>query len=221
LAMNSTYNTAKKQLFLLQQDLTKYESGVDVTPALRAELETRLAGFHQSIQKYQSLSQKEFVVQRQQQAKERIRTFLDEYNNLSQRLEREKVKEQTKQTQTAHRQELMQRRPTDSNKVSFQRRLLYPIEMDYVHREQNSLQQSEGAIDGFIETAQAALSNLREQRGWLKNSRRKILDTANTLGLSRSVIHYIERRTTQDKWVFWTGVIATIGFIWFLIHFFR
>ncbi|KAJ1983130.1 protein transport protein bos1 [Dimargaris cristalligena] len=219
--MNSTYNTAKKQLFLLQQDLTKYESGVDVTPALRAELETRLASFHQSIQKYQSLSQKEFVVQRQQQAKERIRTFLDEYNNLSQRLEREKVKEQTKQTQTAHRQELMQRRPTDSNKVSFQRRLLYPIEMDYVHREQNSLQQSEGAIDGFIETAQAALSNLREQRGWLKNSRRKILDTANTLGLSRSVIHYIERRTTQDKWVFWTGVIATIGFIWFLIHFFR
>ncbi|KAJ1658853.1 protein transport protein bos1 [Dispira simplex] len=112
------------------------------------------------------------------------------------------------------RHELLQRgRDVDSQETS--------IAMDYVYQEHRSLQYTDSAIDDFIGSAQAALENLQEQRSWLKNSRRRILDTANTLGLSRSVIHYIERRTSQDKWVFWVAVLFTIGFIWLLIHFFR
>ncbi|KAJ1920517.1 hypothetical protein IWQ60_006975 [Tieghemiomyces parasiticus] len=215
--MNSTYNSAQKQLFFLKQDVRKLESGTDTSVSLQEHIATKLTEFHRTIQKYQGLAQKEFVAQRQQQAKDRIRGFLDEYSQLNQKLERERAKVNARQTQAASHQELMQRRPTDQEPTSE----ATSIEMNYIGREQQSLQQSEGAIDGFLDSAHAALTNLREQRGWLKNSRRRLLDTANTLGLSRSVIHYIERRTSQDKWLFWGGVVVTLAFIWFLIHFFR
>jgi Golgi SNAP receptor complex protein 2 len=38
------------------------------------------------------------------------------------------------------------------------------------------------------------LDNLVDQRNMLKGTQRRLLDTANTLGLSRDVIGWIERR---------------------------
>ncbi|KAJ1976303.1 protein transport protein bos1 [Dimargaris xerosporica] len=215
--MNSAHNAAQKQLFLLRQNLQRLESGQENSLTFQDELQRQLDEFNRKIQAYRVLSQKELVVQRKQQAKERIRQFTDDYNATAQALQRVRLKEQERQAQAASRQELLQRHPTEHEPQAE----ATSIEMDYVHREQQSLQYSENAIDGFIDTAQAALANLREQGGWLKNSRRRLLDTANTLGLSRSVIHYIERRTSQDKWIFWGAVVFTIVFIWVLIHYFR
>jgi Golgi SNAP receptor complex protein 2 len=39
------------------------------------------------------------------------------------------------------------------------------------------------------------LENLVEQRGILKGTQRRLLDAANTLGLSRETIGWVERRT--------------------------
>ena len=51
--------------------------------------------------------------------------------------------------------------------------------------------------------------NLREQRSTLKGAHRKILDIANTLGLSNTVMRLIERRTYQDRFILYGGMITT------------
>jgi Golgi SNAP receptor complex protein 2 len=62
-------------------------------------------------------------------------------------------------------------------------------------REHTFLQESERSIDAYIAQGQAALSNLVEQRGILKGTKTRLLDAANTLGLSRETIGWVERRT--------------------------
>ena len=46
-----------------------------------------------------------------------------------------------------------------------------------------------------------------------------MLDAANTLGLSRNVIHMIERRSSEDKWIFYAGVCITLLAMWAIIHY--
>lgn len=66
---------------------------------------------------------------------------------------------------------------------------------DLALREHTFLQESERSIDAYIAQGQAALSNLVEQRGILKGTKTRLLDAANTLGLSRETIGWVERRT--------------------------
>jgi Golgi SNAP receptor complex protein 2 len=66
---------------------------------------------------------------------------------------------------------------------------------DFALREHTFLQESERSIDGYIAQGRAVLENLVEQRGILKGTQRRLLDAANTLGLSRETIGWVERRT--------------------------
>jgi Golgi SNAP receptor complex protein 2 len=65
---------------------------------------------------------------------------------------------------------------------------------DHVLREHTFLQNTEEQLDGFLAQGKAVLDNLLDQRGVLKGTQRRLLDAANTLGLSRDVIGWIERR---------------------------
>jgi Golgi SNAP receptor complex protein 2 len=66
---------------------------------------------------------------------------------------------------------------------------------DFALREHSFLQESENNIDNYIAQGRAVLENLVEQRGMLKGTKRKLLDAANTLGMSRETISWVERRT--------------------------
>lgn len=46
-----------------------------------------------------------------------------------------------------------------------------------------------------------------------------MLDVANTLGLSQTVIRWIERRTAEDKYIFWGGVLVTVTVMYFAIKY--
>jgi golgi SNAP receptor complex member 2 len=67
-------------------------------------------------------------------------------------------------------------------------------------RERNALdehtfiQNAENKIDEFLAQGREALGNLTDQRDILKGTQKRLLDAANTLGLSRDVIGWIERR---------------------------
>lgn len=43
-----------------------------------------------------------------------------------------------------------------------------------------------------------------------QNAQRRLLDIANTLGLSTSVLRFIERRGQQDKWILYGGMAVTV-----------
>lgn len=64
----------------------------------------------------------------------------------------------------------------------------------YALRENTSLHHVEARLDDFLAQGREVLDNLVDQRNMLKGTQRRLLDTANTLGLSRDVIGWIERR---------------------------
>ncbi|KAF5380376.1 hypothetical protein D9615_004507 [Tricholomella constricta] len=82
--------------------------------------------------------------------------------------------------------------------------------------EHSFIQNTETRLDEFLAQGREVLDNLVDQRNLLKGTQRRLLDTANTLGLSRNVIGWIERRSTQDMYIFIGGAIFTF-FCFFMI----
>jgi len=60
--------------------------------------------------------------------------------------------------------------------------------------EHSFVQNTDSRLDDFIAQGREVLDNLVDQRNILKGTQRRVLDTANTLGLSRDVIGWIEKR---------------------------
>ncbi|KAK0539337.1 protein transport protein bos1 [Tilletia horrida] len=87
-------------------------------------------------------------------------------------------------------------------------------------REHSFIQQTEIQLDNFIAQGREVWGNLVEQRGILKETQRKLLNAANTLGLSRDVIGYIERRSTQDNIIFGVGAIFTLVCFYYIYKWF-
>lgn len=61
-------------------------------------------------------------------------------------------------------------------------------------REHSFIENTEARLDEFLTQGREVLDNLIDQRNVLKGTQRRLLDAANTLGLSRDVIGWIERR---------------------------
>lgn len=72
----------------------------------------------------------------------------------------------------------------------------------------------------MLSTGYHVLTNLQDQRGVLKRTKTRMLNFANTLGLSNTVLQLIERRTYQDKFILFGGMIVTIVIIFFIYLYF-
>lgn len=71
----------------------------------------------------------------------------------------------------------------------------YNLREDHALREHSFIDSTENQLDAFIAQGREVLDNLVDQRNMLKGTQRRLLDAANTLGLSRDVISWIEKRT--------------------------
>ena len=65
---------------------------------------------------------------------------------------------------------------------------------DHALREHSFIQNTENALDDFIAQGKAVLDDLVDQRNVLKGTKKRLLDAANTMGMSRDVINWIDRR---------------------------
>jgi Golgi SNAP receptor complex protein 2 len=65
-------------------------------------------------------------------------------------------------------------------------------------------------VDGFLEQARLTLTSLQFQGSTLKNIRKKMISMGNMLGLSSTVIHSIERRSSSDWWLLFGGMLVTL-----------
>nr|CAG4642134.1 EOG090X0GIP [Eurycercus lamellatus] len=78
------------------------------------------------------------------------------------------------------------------------------------------------SLDDIWETGNAVLDGLRSQRSVLKKAHRRLLDVTSMLSLSNSVMRLIERRSTQDKFIFYGLAILTCVIIltsfWYFRH---
>jgi Golgi SNAP receptor complex protein 2 len=109
----------------------------------------------------------------------------------------------------------------------------------YALHEHTFIEGAEARLDDFLAQGREVLDNLVDQRAVLKGTQRRLRDAANTLGLSRDVIGWIDRRrcrtsralssrfhivdnrrsvsrSTQDMYIFWAGAVFTF-FCFYLI----
>jgi len=91
---------------------------------------------------------------------------------------------------------------------------------DHALREHSFIQSTENALDDYIAQGRAVLDDLVDQRNVLKGTQKRLLDAAHTLGMSRDVIGWVERRSTQDMYIFIVGVIFTFFCFYLILRYF-
>lgn len=246
--MNAIFNTALKQSTSLKRDLVLPLSGQPLTPSFLGQVSASLTAFSRTIDSFSELVGLELNPSKKEKAEERLKNFRAEL--ISFREELKELKLQCEQVQSSiNRTELLSRRPHNQNptvsdnpysnastSASIVEDSLWspktnsgPLSMgsgDYARenhalREQNFMAQTNSTLDDYLARGQAVLGDLNQQREMLKGTQKKLYSVANTLGISGEAIRMIERRTKQDKWIFYAGAVIFFGFCWAVLHFLR
>ncbi|KAJ2787368.1 protein transport protein bos1 [Coemansia interrupta] len=215
--MTSEYNAAQRLLHKVKQsvsdfELGKYNDELVIKGAIAQDLQT----LGKRIPEYRIIGRQESNERKRTLMLDRASTMTDEHEQLKRRFEKLKQRKTEQATYEENRQELFQRGNAGG---SGRAPMDTAINMDTAG-EDGFWGRSEQALDGYITQGLASLDNLREQRGLLEGAHRRILNADSTLGLSRSVITYINRRTTQDKIFLVAGMFATTICIYFIVHYF-
>ncbi|KAI9592634.1 hypothetical protein BDF19DRAFT_451143 [Syncephalis fuscata] len=209
--MNAAYNRTLKQVQSVQRNLDAYESGHTTGNIQEETIRDGLQRLQRYIGEYESMAKRELNPDKQQMGQVRVGKFRDDYFSMKQSLERIQHQANARTMHNNERELLLQQSPeAESTTINM---------VDFAQRENDVADFTDHQLDSFIAQGRSALNNLVEQRHILKGTQRRILDAANTLGLSRSVIQYIERRSTQDKFIFFAGVIICIFLMWAIIHY--
>ncbi|KAJ8934098.1 hypothetical protein NQ318_010881 [Aromia moschata] len=85
------------------------------------------------------------------------------------------------------------------------------INIDYAIQHQNSLQNANKGVDEMLHTGANALESLRSQRMTLKGAQRRIMDMANTLGLSNHTMRLIEKELQKTRVLLVSGSLGGRG----------
>ena len=245
---NSLFNTALKQSTSLKRDLDPSTiTSQPLTPSLLGQISSSLTSFSRTLDSYSDLAKTELNPSKKEKALERIKSFRGELSDYRGQLASLKIQAEDQQTST-NRAELLGRRPhhtsTPDNpysnaSVASNAATSSPwapkdggaggLGMnsgDYTRethalREQNFFANTHTALDEYLARGQAVLGDLGQQREILKGTQKRLYSVANTLGISGDTIRMIERRTRQDKWIFWAGVVVFFGFCWLCLHYLR
>lgn len=118
-----------------------------------------------------------------------------------------------KQAAATEREQLLGQRFTANPELT-------AINIDYALQQQNSLNNAHQGVDEMLHTGAGTLESLRMQRNTLKGAHRRIVDMANTLGLSNHTMRLIEKRVGEDKFVLIGGMIVTLLIIVIVIIYF-
>ena len=95
------------------------------------------------------------------------------------------------------------------------------LNIDHSLEYHTSLNQIHRHFDDIFDTGAAVLDGLRSQRGVLKKAHRRLLDVTNMMNLSNTVMKMIERRSSQDKYIFYACAIITCIIICWAFWYFR
>ncbi|KAI0656618.1 golgi SNAP receptor complex member bos1 [Cubamyces menziesii] len=238
--MNSLYTLGVRQTNSIQADLERLRNG-EKSASLLGQISASLAAMHRTVEDYDSMAKREIIKAKQEKAMMRVQKFRADYADL--RAQFERIKSEHEATARA---ELMSGASSSTTPLSpapgdARRRFMAgpqqppteeisespfrgatPMPMNGALREQHALrehsfiQNTDSRLDDFIAQGRAVLDDLVDQRNVLKGTQKRLLDAANTLGLSRDVIGWIERRSTQDMYIFFAGAVFTF-FCFFLI----
>ncbi|KAK2463195.1 hypothetical protein APHAL10511_004850 [Amanita phalloides] len=243
--MNSLYTSGVRQTNSIQADLERLRSG-DNSASLLGQISASLSAMQRTIDDYDSMARREMIKAKQEKAQMRVQKFRSDYAELRSQFEALKEKTSLEKAATNRAELItnsaIPSSPNDARRrfQPSQHSTLHPglrpqteqhsespfrslspnsgfgIREAHALDEHSFLQNAEQRIDDFLAQGREALDNLVDQRNMLKGTQRRLLDAANTLGLSRDVIGWIEKRSTQDMYIFVGGAIFTF-FCFYLI----
>ncbi|KAJ6599246.1 hypothetical protein DFH09DRAFT_29737 [Mycena vulgaris] len=90
---------------------------------------------------------------------------------------------------------------------------------EHALHEHSFIQSTEARLDEFLVQGTLVFNDLVDQRNMLTGTQPRLLDAANTLGLNRNIVGWIERRSTQDMHIFLAGAIFTFFCFWLIWHY--
>ncbi|KAF8919776.1 hypothetical protein CPB85DRAFT_720328 [Mucidula mucida] len=230
--MNSLYTSGVRQTNSIQADLERLRNG-DNSPSLLGQISASLAAMHRTIDDYDSMAKREMIKAKQEKGQLRVQKFRADYSEMRTLFEKLKADATAQQEEQARAELILNGSPSDTRRrftttpapstlnpelvsESPFRSPNFTSREEHALNEHSFIQNTEARLDEFLAQGTLVLNDLVDQRMMLKGTQRRLLDAANTLGLSRNVIGWIERRSTQDMYIFIAGAIFTF-FCFYLI----
>ncbi|TIC60122.1 hypothetical protein E3Q03_03448 [Wallemia mellicola] len=206
----SVSSQATRQINKVKEDLSKLDDENSiVSNALTGQIAASLAALNRTIDDYEQLSKGELNSAKQEKAEARCADLRRQSKSLRQHFEVSKNKA-SERTTTTLRSDLM---AGQDIRTRNQDPLFQPNRSqwdDFNMRENDFVRNADSQLDSFLAQGAHILENLRDQRSFLKGTKRRLLDAANGIGLGRTAISFIERRSAKDIIIFYIGAACTL-----------
>ncbi|CAG0883539.1 unnamed protein product [Darwinula stevensoni] len=211
--MEALYHQTNHMVDETQASFVHLEKAVgDRALQVESEIQARIDKITSNCERLEVLVHKE-VPTRRQNAKLRLDQLKYDCQHLQAALRNLQHKRYARERELMEREELLTRRftPNDQSDTS--------VLIDYALQQHTSLQNTNRGLDELIGSGTSILSNLRDQRTSLKGVQKKVLDVANMLGMSNTVLRLIEQRTYRDKFILWGGMLFVCLFMFLVVYY--
>ncbi|XP_076271210.1 golgi SNAP receptor complex member 2 [Rhynchophorus ferrugineus] len=200
--MDSLYNQTNKLIQQTQQRFQILQGNVHDAVNIEIEITENIKQITSNCEKLDVYIFK-LPIEQRQNAKMRSDQLKYDCRHLQAALDAAKQRRIRRELAANEREQLLNRRFAPNPDLT-------AINMDYSIQQQTSLQNAHSGVDEMLHTGAHTLESLKSQRMTLKGAHRKIIDMANTIGLSNHTMRLIEKRVSEDKVVFVIGVLITL-----------
>ncbi|KAM9780089.1 Golgi SNAP receptor complex member 2 [Neosynchiropus ocellatus] len=210
--METLYHQTNKQIQEVQSLMGNLErTDRQSVHLLENQLQDRIDMIFNHLERLEILASKE-PPNRRQNAKLRVDQLKYEVQHLRTALMNFQHRRYNREAEEREREELLSRTFTTNDADT-------SIHIDETLQYNTSLHNAHNGMNQLLENGSNILTGLRDQRSTLKGTHKKMLDVANMLGLSNTVMRLIERRATQDKFIMIGGMLFTCVFIFLVIRY--
>ncbi|XP_035580316.1 Golgi SNAP receptor complex member 2-like [Zalophus californianus] len=175
------------------------------------EIQASIDQIFSHLERLEILSSKE-PPNKRQNARLRVDQLKYDVQHLQTALQNFQHRRYAREQQERQREELLSRTFTANNSDT-------TIPTDDSLQFNSSLQKIHHSVDDLIGGGHSILEGLRAQRLTLKGTQKKILDIANMLGLSNTVMRLIEKRAFQDKYFMIGGMLLTCVVMFLVVQY--
>ncbi|KAM9474389.1 Golgi SNAP receptor complex member 2 [Salvelinus alpinus] len=210
--METLYHQTNKQIQEVQSLMGRLENtDRQSVHLLENDLQVRIDQIFSHLERLEILASKE-PPNRRQNAKLRVDQLKYDVQHLQTALRNFQHRRYSRETQDREREELMSRTFTTNDADT-------SIPIDETLQLNSNLNNAHRGMDDLLGSGSSILTGLRDQRGTLKGTHKKMLDVANMLGLSNTVMRLIEKRATQDKLIMIGGMLLTCVVMYLVVKY--
>ncbi|XP_078501227.1 Golgi SNAP receptor complex member 2 isoform X1 [Lissotriton helveticus] len=210
--MEALYHQTNKQVHEVQCHMGRLEtSDKQSIHLVENEIQARIDKSFSNLERLEILYSKE-PPNKRQNAKLRVDQLKYDVQHLQTALRNFQQRRYAHEQQEREREELMTRTYTTNDSAT-------TIPIDETLQFNSSLHNAHRGMDELLGSGTSILEGLRDQRKTLKGAQKKILDVANMLGLSNTVMRLIEKRAFQDKAIMIAGMVVTCVIMFLVVKY--